>query len=142
MAHRPIRLDLAEPLLQRVAVMPQAPAPINPLAENVDILRAAERRVASLEAGLKEKESQLDSARLDIEELQVGAPCTCSVVQFMCYTSCCCDIISSLKYPCPLYAFECMQQADRNSASHYELQQPQKTACNTHSKSVGVCRMR
>ncbi|CAL5228386.1 g11509 [Coccomyxa viridis] len=69
-SHRPLRLDMAEPLLQRVAIMPRQPGPINALAENVDILRATEHRVASLEALLKEKEAQLDSARQDVEQLQ------------------------------------------------------------------------
>ena len=73
-AHRPVRLQLAEPLLQRVAVLPQPPNPMNALAEDVDILRAAERRVASLEALLKEKESQLDTLRHDAEQLQVAEP--------------------------------------------------------------------
>ncbi len=65
---------MAEPLLQRVAIMPRQPGPINALAENVDILRATEHRVASLEALLKEKEAQLDSARQDVEQLQVAQP--------------------------------------------------------------------
>ena len=71
---RTLRLDMAEPLLQRVSEMPQQPAPINALAENVDILRATEHRVACLEAFLKEKESLLDTARHDVEHLQVVQP--------------------------------------------------------------------
>ena len=72
-SYRPLHLDMAEPLLQRAAVMPQQQP--NALAENVDILRATEHRVVSLEALLKEKESQLDSARQDVEQLQVEQPC-------------------------------------------------------------------
>ena len=68
--HRPLRLDMAEALLQRVAVMPQHPS--SALAENMDILRATAHRVAFLEALLKERESQLDSARQDVAQLQVA----------------------------------------------------------------------
>ena len=70
MPQRPLRLDLAQPLLQRVAAMPMNSAP----AENIDILRATECRVASLETAVKERESQLQSARQDVQQLQVGFP--------------------------------------------------------------------
>jgi len=70
MPQRPRHLDLAQPLIQRIAAMPMNSA----LAENVDILRATECRVASLEAAVKERESQLHSARQDVEQLQVQSP--------------------------------------------------------------------
>ncbi len=69
MPQRPRRLDLAQPLLQRVAAMPMQSAP----AEDIDILRATEYRAASLEAAVKERECQLHSARQDVEQLQVGS---------------------------------------------------------------------
>ena len=78
MAFKPLRLDMTEPLLQRSGPSALDPPARNPLAENIDILRATQRRVVSLEAAVKAKEAELQSSRQDMESLQVGHSCLSS----------------------------------------------------------------
>ena len=75
MASKPLRLYMTEPLLQRSGLSAFNPPAGNPLAENIDILRATQHRVVLLEAAVKAKEAELQSARQDVESLQVGNSC-------------------------------------------------------------------
>ena len=75
MAFKPLRLDMTEPLLQRSGPSALDPPARHLLAENIDILRATQRRVVSLEAAVKAKEAEMQSARQDVESLQVGHSC-------------------------------------------------------------------
>lgn len=72
MAFKPLRLNMTEPLLQRSGLSALDPPARNPLAENIDILRATQHRVVLLEAAAKANEAELQSARQDVESLQVG----------------------------------------------------------------------
>ena len=72
MAFKPLRLTMTQPLLQRSGLSILEPPARNPLAENIDILRATQHRVLLLEAAVKAKEAELQSATQDVESLQVG----------------------------------------------------------------------
>lgn len=62
---------MTEALLQKNAVRPPQRPPGNTLGHNIDILRATECRVASLEAAAKERESQLQEAKQAMQCMQV-----------------------------------------------------------------------
>ena len=70
MPERPVYLDTADPLLQRITEAQQQPLG-GFSAHTVDVQQTLQDRIVALEAAAKEREAELHGAKQDVERLQV-----------------------------------------------------------------------